>query len=187
VGTQREDWALVVDQVLAGDEVACLKLGRLITGFLSRWRAYDFREEWPDLTQEVLLAIVKGAKQGRIRDRNAMYGYVRTVTRNKFADRLKRHLGQSEDATLEWEEATESAPGELPTYPARDDIIVDVRLALEKLPENKRRIVFGVYGEGKTYEQVSSESGVPLGTVKRYLRDGLAELRSVFDAALESQ
>ena len=38
-----EDWAAVQDQMLEGSEPAALKLGRLITGFLASWRAYDFR------------------------------------------------------------------------------------------------------------------------------------------------
>ena len=179
----REDWAAVVDRLLEGDEVACLKLGRLVTGFLASWRAYDFRDEWQDLVQEVLIAVITGALEGRIRDRRAVVGYVRTIAHNKFADRLKKHLGRKEDQTLEWEEATERGE-ELPSEAAREELVVGMRLSLEKLPERKRRIVYGVYGEGKTYEQVAEETGTPLGTVKRYLREGLAELRRDYEALL---
>jgi RNA polymerase sigma-70 factor (ECF subfamily) len=178
----REDWAAVVDRLLEGDELACLKLSRLVTGFLASWRAYDFRDDWQDLVQEVLIAVVLGAREGRIRDRSAVAGYVRTIARHKFADRLKQHLGRSEDETLEWEQALEA--GELPGQPARDDLVVGLRLSLEKLPERTRAVVYGVYGEGKTYEQVAQGTGTPLGTVKRYLRDGLAELRREYQALL---
>ena len=44
VGSRR-DWAAVLDQMLEGSEPAALKLGRLITGFLASWRAYDFRDD----------------------------------------------------------------------------------------------------------------------------------------------
>jgi RNA polymerase sigma-70 factor (ECF subfamily) len=56
---------------------------------------------------------------------------------------------------------------------------------MQKLPERSRDIVFGVYGQGKTYEQVAQESGTPLGSLKRYLRDGLAELRKQLAGELE--
>jgi RNA polymerase sigma-70 factor (ECF subfamily) len=180
----REDWAAVVDRLLEGDELACLKLSRLVTGFLASWRAYDFRDDWQDLVQEVLIAVITGAREGRIRDPRAVVGYVRTIAHHKFLDRLKKHLGHREDQTLEWEQATERGE-ELPSEDARDDLVVGIRLSLEKLPERKRQIVYGVYGEGKTYEQVAEETGTPLGTVKRYLREGLAELRREYGALLD--
>ena len=53
-----EDWGETLERLLAGDRVAFLKVSRLVARFLARWRAYDFREEWPDLIQEVVLAVV---------------------------------------------------------------------------------------------------------------------------------
>ena len=184
---EREDWAAVLDRLLEGDEIACLKLSRLITGFLAGWRAYDFRDEWEDLVQDVLMAVIQGAQQKRIRERAAVVGYIKMIARNKYADRLKQHLGRKEDQTLEWEEAIEKNPPGLLAHPAREEIVVGIRQSLEKLPEKKRQVVFGVYGERKTYEQVAQETGIPLGSVKRYLRDGLAELRVQYDVVSEPQ
>lgn len=183
MSSAREDWAAVLDRLLAGDEVAYLKLSRLVTGFLAGWRAYDFRDEWDDLVQEVLLAVVRGARQGRIRAREATLMYVRRVTHNKYADRLDRHLGRGEGKTLAWEEEGEGAQTELPHQPAHDDEIVGVRLSLEKLPENQRKVVFAVYGQKRTYAQVAADTGIPLGSVKRYLREGLAALKAQYEEA----
>ena len=49
---------------------------------------------------------------------------------------------------------------------------------MQKLPGRQRTIVAGVYGEGKTYEQVAEDTGTPLGSLKRHLRDALVELRA---------
>ena len=46
--------------------------------------------------------------------------------------------------------------------------------------------VVGVHVHGKTYAQVAEESGIPLGSLKRYLRDGLAQLREELAGFLES-
>ena len=157
-----------------------------MTGFLAQWRAYDFRDEWDDLVQEVLMAVIVGAREGRIRDRRAVVGYVRTIAHRRFHDRLRRHLGQHEDRTLEWGELTERGDAELPSDPAREELVAGMRLSLEKLPDAKARVVYAVYGEGKTYEQVAAETQIPLGTVKRYLREGLAALRGQYKALLDS-
>jgi RNA polymerase sigma-70 factor (ECF subfamily) len=71
--------------------------------------------------------------------------------------------------------------------PAKQDLVTDVRRALERLPERKRRVLFAVYGEGLSYEQAAEETGIPLGSVKRYLREGMQALRRDFAAELERE
>ncbi len=177
MGAGREDWLAIQERLLAGDRLAFLQLNRLITGILSQLRAYDFRQEWDDLRQEVLLSVVKNARAGRLRDPKAFVGYVRIITRNKFVDRLKRHLRLGEKAVLPWDEETAwstarasiGAPGEDPA---------EVWSEVKKLPEEQRRVVEGVYREGKTYQEVADETGIPLGTTKRRLRQAIDALRS---------
>ena len=101
-----DDWVAVLDSLLAGDRGAFLKINRLVTGFLVQLRAYDFREEWDDLRQEVLLSVVANARSGKLRDPKALAGYVRIITRNKFMDRLKSQLRFRAKEALPWDEVT---------------------------------------------------------------------------------
>ena len=48
---------------------------------------------------------------------------------------------------------------------------------IEALPEKRREVVVRVYVEGLTYPEAAERTGIPLGSLKRYLRDGLAQLR----------
>jgi RNA polymerase sigma-70 factor (ECF subfamily) len=161
---------------LAGDRAAFATFNRLVSGYLTQLRAYDFREEWDDLRQEVLLATLANVRAGRLRDPQAFSGYVRIVTRNKFVDRLKHELRVREREALPWDDETaraatpESDPG---AAASRRELWA----AVEALPDEQQRLVAGVYLEGKTYQEMSDDSGVPLGTLKRRLREGLAALR----------
>jgi RNA polymerase sigma-70 factor (ECF subfamily) len=177
IARESEDWAEILDRVLEGDAVACLQIGRLVTGFLAGWRAYDFRDDWADVVQEALLAVLRVARAGKIQNRGATFAYIRTVARNKFIDHLRRQLGRPEDQDLPWGDTTRIESIEAERRAGPEDL-ADLRLALEKLPEKRRRIVLSVYGEGKTYQQVAEETGTPLGTLKRYLREDLARLRA---------
>ena len=76
--------------------------------------------------------------------------------------------------------AAASASGQGQSRQSRDEVVADVRIALEKLPEKVRRAVYGVYAEGRTYEQVAEDTDIPLGSLKRYLAEGLKELRARF-------
>jgi len=170
-----EDWSGTLARLEAGDRTAFLRFQRLITGCLLELRAFDFEEEWDDLRQEVLAAVVANARAGRLRDPQAFAGYVRIITRNKFFDRLKRRL-RAEGEQLAWEE--ETARASTVAAPALGpEALRDLRQALAALPEEERRLVTGVYVEGLSYEEMSERSGVPLGTLKRRLREGLAALR----------
>lgn len=171
-----QDWAEISERLLAGDPIALLKVSRLITGFLVQLRAYDFREEWPDLTQDVLLALLAALRNQQVRDPRAMVGYIRSITRNKFVNRLNLRLGRREDDALEWPEAGQEwrrNPGWTPPQ----ETVATVRELLAKLPSRQREVLLGVYGEGRTYQQVAEETRIPLGSLKRYLREGLATLR----------
>lgn len=167
------DWTAVLDGLLASDRVAFAELNRLITTTLSQLRAWDFRDEWDDLRQEVLLALVASAQAGRLRDARALVGYVRIVTRNKFMDRLKRHLRQHEDDHLPWDD--ETADGF--ALPSQDAALHDLGAALDALGADERRVVQGVFVDGKTYREVSDDTGIPLGTMKRRLRTAMTALR----------
>jgi RNA polymerase sigma-70 factor (ECF subfamily) len=69
---------------------------------------------------------------------------------------------------------------------APEGLSQDVRGALERLSENRRVAVLGVYLEGKTYNAVAEETGIPLGSLKRYLREGIAQLREELGDFLDS-
>jgi RNA polymerase sigma-70 factor (ECF subfamily) len=179
------DWQAVVERLLQGDERAFLVIARLVNAFLARWRAYDFADEWDDLIQEVVLATSLAVRERRLRDPGAVPGYVRSVTRHKFVDQLRARLRVGREALLPWDERIDS--GALESEPASPELRRDLAVALDELPQKKRDAVCGVYLEGKTYEQVSREAGIPLGTLKRYLRDGLAQLRERLRGRLDEE
>jgi RNA polymerase sigma-70 factor (ECF subfamily) len=175
----RQDWLAVQERLLQGDRVAFFELNRLITGILVRLRAYDFRDEWDDLRQEVLMSVVANARRGRLRDPQAFVGYVRIITRNKFIDRLKLRLRRGEKTALPWDEETAWSTALAGADAGREDP-AEVWSEVRKLPEEQRRVVEGVYREGKTYQEVADATGIPLGTTKRRLRQAIEELRRRF-------
>jgi len=167
-------WPAVVARLAAGDRAAFLKLNRLVTSVLVQLRAYDFREEWDDLRQEVVLAVVANAKAGKLRDPEAFVGYVRIITRNKFVDRLKQHLRLKEDEALPWDDEA----ARVASVPVADSgEAADLWAAVGALPEDEQRVLHGLYRQGRTYQEVADDTGIPLGTLKRRLRSALDTLR----------
>jgi RNA polymerase sigma-70 factor (ECF subfamily) len=177
LGGERVDWGAVLDRLLAGDRLAFLQVNRLVTNVLTRLRAYDFRDEWDDLRQEVLASVVENARAGRLRDPAAFVGYVRSITRNKFVDRLKGSLRWREKEALPWDDETARLVASAPGHDARAR---ELWAAARDLPEEHQRVLQGVYRQGRTYQEVSDQTGIPLGTLKRRLREALDALRLRF-------
>jgi RNA polymerase sigma-70 factor (ECF subfamily) len=182
----QKDWAAIADRLAEGDQVAFVEVSQFVTAILRRRRAYDFRDDWSDVIQEVAWAVIKATREGRLRDRHAASGFIRRITANKFADCLRGRQRRREETTLPWEEAVQRH--ERHSYQSAPNhwLAIDLERALEKLTENERTVVVHVYGAGMTYQQVVDETGIPLGSVKRYLRDSLVELRRLFSGEVGS-
>jgi RNA polymerase sigma-70 factor (ECF subfamily) len=173
-----QDWGAVLKRVLEGDHLALAQVARLVNGFLAHWHAYDFRDEWDDLVQEVVAAGALALRDGRLREPRAAVGFLRSTARFKYVDRLRLQLRLPEGETREWQ---------LARAPSQDTLAaLDVHRALGRVPEKTRRALLAVYVAGHTYEEAAQTTGIPLGTLKRCLRDGLAELRAALRDELES-
>jgi RNA polymerase sigma-70 factor (ECF subfamily) len=174
MGSRDRDWSEVMDRLVRGEGAAFLAVSRLITGFLRQWRAYDFRDEWDDLIQEVVLAAVEATRAQRLRKPGAIVAYLRSATRYKFVDCLRRRRGEP------LEREGEERPSDLrwPPGPRSDPGSFEIWDQVDNLPENQRKSVVSVYVMGNTYSEAASATGIPLGSLKRHLRDGLRALRA---------
>jgi len=171
------DWSRVLQRVVDGDRLALVQLARLVNGFLVRWNAYDLRDGWEDLVQEVIAAAVLAVRDGRLRDPQAAAGFIKSTARFKYMDRLRNQLGLRRDQRLAWEAVVENRENPVEERlgaEAREDL----RRALARIPEKTRAAVTAVYVGGLTYDEAALVTGIPLGTLKRYLRDGLEQLRA---------
>jgi RNA polymerase sigma-70 factor (ECF subfamily) len=183
---QQHDWAAVLERMIAGDRLALAELIRLINGFLTRWNAYDFRDEWDDLIQEVVFAAALALREGRLRERASAHAYLRSLARFKYVDRLKSQLRVRGGSPLPWAEALSRIDGPALTG-LGEEAREDLRRALEHVPEKHRAPLLAVYVGGLTYEEAARSTGIPLGSLKRYLRDALAQLRGELGGLLERE
>jgi RNA polymerase sigma-70 factor (ECF subfamily) len=153
--------------------IAFAKLNRLLSGFLTDLRAWDYRDDWEDLRQIVVMKLISSCSQGQVREFKTFAAYARTITRNEFFDFLQVRLGKDVEAL------PDVGGGE-----SLDEVtLLSVRSAVQNLPEEQQRVVQAVYVEGKTYEEAAAATAIPLGSLKRYLRLALTRLREqLFEA-----
>ena len=158
------DWALVLRDLDRGETVAIAQVSRVITAFLNRFRAYELRDSWDDLRQEVLEILIRSHRRGVLRHPEAFVSYTGRVVWSRLALRTRR------------KERPPQAPPEVPPL-ADPDLKLDLERALGALPERERAVVEAIYLRGLDYQAAASELRLPLGTLKRLQTGALRVLR----------
>ena len=173
-----EDWAAILDRLRQGDRAALVRMTQLVTGFLTRYGAYEMRDAWDDVTQEVLIAIIRTAEQGKLREPRALVSYVGLTTRSKMVDWIRKQKKPgAANADSDLEDRSQALPAEEGLSP---DWQMDLKGALETLPDRERQVVSALYLDGYRYEEAAKKLGIPLGTLKRLQTQGLKLLRGKF-------
>ena len=112
-------------------------------------------------------------------DRGTLQGFLAGVSRNKAIDVVRREetRKRAKESLLAEQETTsgEVSPTELIDERHR------VTSALARLSGPQREAVVLAYYGGRTYREVAEELGIPEGTAKTRLRDGLSKLRELLE------
>jgi RNA polymerase sigma factor (sigma-70 family) len=161
-------------RIAAGDAAAmreCFdRYGALVWALAARATAN--RTEAEDAAQEAFIAIWQAA--GRYRaDLGSEPAFITVVVRNKLIDRKRRAGRVPLPAAL---------PSDVPDRPPADpleacDEAALARAAMEELVPAQRRVLELAVCHGLSHQEVAERTGLPLGTVKTYVRRGLMRVR----------
>jgi RNA polymerase sigma-70 factor (ECF subfamily) len=129
-----------------------------------------------EVTQEVLVEVWRTAPRFDP-DRGAATSWVLTMAHRRAVDRVRSAQASAD------RDARAARLEQTPEYDAVSDTVElgmerdEVRKALGSLTALQREAVALAYYGGLTQREVADRLGVPLGTVKTRLRDGLTRLR----------
>lgn len=117
--------------------------------------------------------------------RGSLQSFLLGIVRNKAIDLVRKEesLRRTRDAlAAEMQVKPDS-------YDSGDQVEErqQVRDALEKLSEVQREAIVLAYFGGRTYREVADELGIPEGTAKTRLRDGLVKLKQSLGKTTESE
>lgn len=159
----------------AGDESALRaaydRYGRVVLHLATSTLAN--RADAEDVTQATFVA----AWLGRATfdpGRGTLLGWLLGIARRKVVDRLR--AASREDRIVD---TVKRLPEPAPTGPDPDRVVDRLVVAdeLARLPEDQRRMLELAFFDDLTHQQISTVTGVPLGTVKSHIRRGMASLK----------
>lgn len=177
------DWVGVVERALEGDRGEYARMARLVTGHLARWGAYDFRPDWDDMVQEVLISVLTAQREGRLDSSGAVRAFLRQAIRFKFIDRIRRSKRWKSDGDPEELGSSVHWPPETSIESDAVDLRLSLASAVDALPERERLAVIEVHVRGKSFAEAARSTGIPSGALKRAAKLGLARLRAALEGS----
>ncbi|MEV6713665.1 sigma-70 family RNA polymerase sigma factor [Lentzea sp. NPDC051208] len=164
--------------VARGDEAAFERLYDVVSGsvFGLIRRVVRDQAQSEEVFQEVMLEVWRTATRFDP-DRGSATTWILTLTHRRAVDRVR----SAQAATHREDRAARLDPAR-PFDEVSEQVDVrleqrQVRRCLSFLTELQRESVLLAYYQGYSYPEVSSLLGIPLGTVKTRMRDGLIRLR----------
>ncbi|MGE3510218.1 MAG: RNA polymerase sigma factor, partial [Vicinamibacterales bacterium] len=172
-------------QVVRRDERALSLLydrhSRLVYGVLLRMLGRSSDAE--DVLQEVFVRVWSRADTYES-SLGSPAAWLTRIARNRAIDRLRaKRVRRDVDAVPsdESRDAGHPEPSTMVTPEAAMQLAAmaeRVRGALQSLPEGQRLLIEAAFLDGYTHAELAERFGVPLGTVKARIRNGLLALRS---------
>lgn len=185
-GMRDDTWSRLLERVgQQRDENAFAQLfahfAPLIKGFCLGHQNPNFPADAADeIVQEVLFKVWQKAPSYDA-TKAAASTWIYTVMRNCRIDLMRRNKRTiSDSGVIEIDDIwDESADDQAYTYLQQASNEILIQNSFAQLPPEQRQVLTQVYMQGKTHQQISTETGLPLGTVKSRVRIGLKKMQSL--------
>jgi RNA polymerase sigma factor (sigma-70 family) len=171
----------LMPRIAAGDRAALRQLYELTSAklFAVCLRILSDREESEDVLQEVYVTIWRRADRFDA-GRASVMTWVSTIARNRAIDRLRARgpLARAEPVDeLEIADGSDSAE----TLLSASDDRKRLNHCLGELDKRTETVIRTAFFEGVTYDALAKRMDQPLGTVKSWIRRGLAKLKGCLE------
>lgn len=175
------DNQLTPEKVPTWEEIA-RDHGRFL--FTVAFRLTGNYDDTQDLVQEVLLRVERGLVNYQPGNLN---GWLSRITTNAFLDAVRRKKRRPEQALPdEPDRVLAGAPG-ADTALAEAKLPDHLQAALLGLPEDYRAVVVMCDVVGLQYDEISSQLGIPVGTVRSRIHRGRSRLRETLGPILDEE
>lgn len=175
---QREELTNAMAAISAGDRDGLARVYHLtsVKLFGTIVRIVRNRERAEDLLQDVYLKVWKRAA-GFDPDKGSPITWLCTIARNTAIDDVRRAGRGKEIADDTLPEVVDEDIKPADDWLCHVEDCEALRRCMEELKQDHRRSIHMAFFEGYSYSELADKVEVPLGTMKSWIRRGLAGLR----------
>lgn len=134
--------------------------------------------EAQEILQEVFLTVWRKADRFDVGKAGAIT-WLSVLARNRAIDRIRQRPTQADDVDVA-AKIPDGAPSAFDVIEQAQDAS-RLRDCLDALDERARTMIRSAFFDGATYPQLAAQAGVPLPTMKSWIRRGLRRLRGCLE------
>ncbi|MBA2732479.1 MAG: sigma-70 family RNA polymerase sigma factor [Acidobacteria bacterium] len=169
----------LVHAIARGDQEAFASLfdryNSTLLGFLIR--ILNSKAEAEDVLQEVFVQVWQHAARYD-ETRGRVFTWMVTIARSRALDRLRSLSSRESTMTKSANQMVQDLPNAVDEA-IKSEEYEAIRCALDEIPEAQKHVLLLAYFEGLSHQEIAERDGIPLGTAKTRIRDGLKKLRGL--------
>lgn len=174
----------LLQRVATGDRAAFADLYDVVVARVHGMTTRVVRDpsQAEEVTQDVMIEVWKKAPRFDP-TRGSAIGWILAMAHRRAVDRV-RSVQRDRDRTMAHGASMQETPADTTSDAVLDNLdAAAVGKAVEVLTPLQREAIEMAYWRGLTYPEVATELGVPLGTVKTRIRDGMQRLATAMGGA----
>lgn len=183
-GTMLSDQTLLAQYMQGNREAISQLLGRHARRLRDYIRMMVKNEDVADdLTQEVLIKVVKVIDEGRYTDKGRFLPWLLRIAHNRVLDYFR---AQKQEKAINESSAGFDILGSTNfAEPSIEDNIIseqcaeEIRALVEELPEEQREVVRMRYYDGLSFKEIAEQTGVSINTALGRMRYALINMRQI--------
>ena len=178
-----DEHAACLIEVAGGDRAAFERLYRAMSPRLLGIcaRLLSDRAEAEDVLQDVFVSIWRKAPQFDPA-RSTASAWLGSIARNRAIDRLRATPGTAVRAPFELADGQADADAAPAAMAEAEGERHRLEHCIGQLESKRRQLIRTAFFDGATYEDLATRCGSPLGSVKSWIRRGLAQLRACLES-----
>lgn len=178
--SRNTDSQALIPLIAKGDKQAFGRFYDLLSplAYTFAMRVLRSRADAEDLVQEVFIQVWNQAASYDSR-RGKPEAWIITITKSRAIDKLRSHRRKDQRIPV-LEDAARRRTEEAENVMDASAWKLTLQGALTELSDIQKEALEMAYFEGKTQTEIAEELGLPVGTIKTRIRDGLLKLRQQF-------
>lgn len=138
-----------------------------------------------DIFQETFLKVIRSLKDGKYTDSGKFLSWAMRIAHNLIIDHFRREkqmrMLSNDDYEADIFNEKTLAEDNIEDDIVREQIISDVRLLLDKLPEDQREVVMMRHYAGLSFKEIAEQTEVSINTALGRMRYALINMRKMIE------
>lgn len=138
-----------------------------------------------DIFQDTFIKVIRSLEEGKYKDNGKFVSWVIRIAHNLTIDHFRKekqiNTFSNEDYETDVFNSKKLSDGTIEDILVEDQIVREVRLLIEELPEDQRHVIMLRHYGGLSFKEIAEQTEVSINTALGRMRYALINLRKLID------